>query len=43
LRLYRIEVAVDWHDGHRERRLSLATLRLSALPLATLPLAPAPP
>ena len=27
-RLYRIAITVVWRDGHRERRLSLSTLRL---------------
>jgi general secretion pathway protein I len=28
--LYRITVGVAWHDGHRNRQLSLTTLRLGA-------------
>jgi general secretion pathway protein I len=27
-RLYRVAVTVSWRDGHRERQLALATLRL---------------
>jgi general secretion pathway protein I len=30
LRVYRIDVAVDWRDGHRDRHLGLSTLRLGS-------------
>jgi Tfp pilus assembly protein PilV len=32
LRLYRIEAAVGWREGARQRRLALATLRLGPAP-----------
>ena len=32
LRLYRVEVTVAWYNGHRPRRLALATLRLGPPP-----------
>jgi prepilin-type N-terminal cleavage/methylation domain-containing protein len=32
LRLYRIAAAVAWHEGARQRRLALATLRLGPPP-----------
>ena len=32
LRLYRIEVAVAWRDGHRRRQVALSTLRLAPVP-----------
>jgi hypothetical protein len=30
LQLYRIEAAIQWREGMRQRRLTLATLRLAA-------------
>ena len=32
MKLYRIAVSVAWQDGHRERRLALATMRLGRAP-----------
>jgi len=32
LRLYRVAISVAWQDGHRQRQLALATLRLGRVP-----------